>query len=152
MVTSHSPCLGSDQRRHDARPASSAPSATATSTNGDGMPSAITTHVMIAVTSAPVAYRGPPPKIAGMRPTSTSRITPPPTALVIPSRIAGSGSSPYPMDFAVPVAAHSPIAAMSSAVTVRRHHGPSGEIRNENSEPASAQARYQGPSNAAGVP
>src|SRR5690625_6877423 len=65
--------------------------------------------------------------------------------------MAGSTSRPWTKDFAVPVAAHSPIAVMSSTVTMRRHHDPSVEIRNEKPAPPSAQVRYQGPSKAAGV-
>ena len=79
----------------------------------------VTRAVSEAPTNATVAYRELPPKIAGMRLTIMSRITPPPTAVVTPSAIAGSQCRPKFRDLMVPVAAHAPIPMKSMMSMVR---------------------------------
>src|SRR5699024_12790714 len=57
-----------------------------------------------------------------------------------------------PRDFAVPAAAHSPSAVMSSTDPRRRRQGPSAEMTKEKPAPPSAHARYHGSAHAAGTP
>jgi len=103
-------------------------------------------------TTAEVASSGPGRNTFGERRIITSRIAPPPTAVMVPSRTAGSAPSPTSSVFSAPATAQQPSAAASTNWNARCHGFALGFVRSMTAAPANATSRYAGSVSAAGGP
>lgn len=79
-----------------------------------------------------------PPKIAGIRRRMMSRVVPPPTAVMVPSRMAGSHPRSASNVFWTPVTDHRPMTAASTTTKIRFHASSEKLTRNATKDPATA--------------
>jgi hypothetical protein len=103
-----------------------------------GSPSSVHSTCMLATITATDAYRELPPNMAGTRWSITSRAAPPPTAVRVPSRTAGSQPRPASSVFCAPAAAHRLRAEASRAMRIRSQRRPETSRMKARPVPASA--------------